>query len=381
MLTSTKIKRTDVKTIFFYQIFPTGGLFKKRIFLTLKPCHKTKALTMKKPITSPQIKGIKEIPIGQEYVGFCVVRKKEKRHRTNGQPYLVLELGDRTGRLKAYLWQDIEKIESHLQPGQIVKIQAIPEIHEGQKHLKLLRIRLKRPDDDVDIDQLLPQCPKDIDLLKKKFYQHFHKVENAHLKALLEALQKDPNVLESYLKLPGGKLWHHPYLYGMLEHLVSMLEIADVLIGLFPALHADLLRTGIIVHDIGKLWDFDLKTGFVELSAQARLWGHSAAGWMLIMQKIEEIEGFPSEWKLRLGHMILSHLGEPEKGAAVPPMTLEAFALALLDALDTTLNAITRIEAKDGIPGSEWSKYIPLLQRFIYIGKQFEQSENNEKQK
>ncbi|NOX36667.1 MAG: HD domain-containing protein [Calditrichaeota bacterium] len=327
-----------------------------------------------------QRQGIKTAPLGEPYVGFCVVRRKEIRYKQDGRPYLVLEFGDWSGRLKARIWENVQQWDRHIPEGAIVKIKAIPQMFNDLKELKVQKIRLKREQEQIDIHQLLPSVNKNVSELKSRFHDHLFSVRHGHLRQLLDRIFADDGFKEQYFLTPGGKLWHHVYLYGMLDHVVGMLEVATALSKDDPWLHMDLLKTGIILHDIGKVWELDISRGFIELSDQGRLFGHVVRGFSFVERHVREMGDFPSELWLQLGHMILSHPGEPEKGAPVVPMTREAMALSLINQLDGNLNALQRILRADVPPGSKWSKFVPLLGRFIHVSHPAEQNHQTEDQ-
>ncbi len=325
--------------------------------------------------------GLKTTPLGKEFVGFCVVRKKELRYRQNGQPYLVWELGDWSGRLKARWWNRVEQMERQIPVGAVVKLKGIPQMCNGVREMKLIQIRRKKETEDVDIRQLLPSVNKDVDRLKRQFYGHIDGIRNQHLRTLLHHIFSRKDFAERYFLTPAGKLWHHVYLYGLLDHVVGMLNIAQVLGNNDPELNLDLLKCGIVLHDIGKIWELDLGRGFIDYTDEGRLIGHVVKGYVYVEKQMRQVSDFPPSLWIQLGHLILSHPGDVEKGAPVPPMTREAMALSLINQLDGQLNALHRILQYDLLPGSRWSKFIPLLGRFIHVGHPAEQHHQSEDQK
>ncbi len=310
---------------------------------------------------------IKQAPLNEAFTTFCVVRKQEVRHRNNGKPYLVLELGDRSGRLKAKLWDHIESYLAITQAGAIVKIQAMVQEFRGSKELKITRIRAAKAEDQIDTLELLPRSPHDPAQLEKQLQEHIDSLDNPQLRKVIEELLSEPRFRKAYLQTPAGKLWHHNYLGGLLEHVVTMLEMSDPLMKFYPRIDRDLLKAGIILHDLGKVKEYSLN-GYIDFSDQGRLHGHVAMGYHELAATLEDMEEFPEDLRERLLHLMISHPGEAEFGAAVKPMTLEAIALQYLIALSANTNALCRIIEYDALPNSRWTKYIHLLDRFIYVG-------------
>jgi 3'-5' exoribonuclease len=300
----------------------------------------------------PSNPGIKNIDIGQSFVAFCVLRKKEIKYKLSGEPYLVLELGDHSGRLKARIWEKPLEKAQKFEIGNILKIQAIVQVFQDTKELKIQKIRVANREDRIDLKELLPASPKDETQLKQQLLQHIESIENRYLKELLTSLFDDKVFEEAYCMSPAGKLWHHNYLSGLLEHVVAMLDIARLIKVNYPQIDSDLLKTGIICHDMGKVKEYSLN-GFIDFSDQGRLLGHVAMGFEIVGRHIDRIKNFPEELRIQLLHLILSHQSEGKEGNAVLPMTLEAVVLRYLIQLDANANALCRI---------------PLLDRFIYVG-------------
>ena len=322
--------------------------------------------------------GIKSLPIGRQFTGFCIVRKKETRYKSSGEAYLHLELGDSSGRLNAKLWNDVAKFDKMLEVGKIIKIRAAVQKFQDRKELKISNLRNVKPDDNVDLKQLLPKSNKDIPTLRNHFFEHIGGIQNQDLKKLLSVIFSDDEFAEQFFISPAGKLWHHNYLYGMLEHVVAMLDIAVVIQNHYPEVNMDLLKSGIILHDIGKMTGYDAN-GFVDYTDKGRLLGHIVIGYEIISQRIGEIENFPAELRDQLLHMLLSHQGKLEQGSPVVPSTIEAVILHYINELDSKTNALSRIIESDILPGSKWSKFIPLLDRFVYHNK-IESAEGNKKE-
>ncbi len=311
--------------------------------------------------------GIKKMSPGKSFFTFCVVRNKEVKYKQNGEPYLLLELGDASGRLKARIWDKIQEYSAKTPIGGIVKIQATVQVYNNRKELKIQKIRSATQDDGVLLETLLPKSSKDVNELKKTFAEHYKSIKNEYLSAVLDAIFQDKRLAEAYYMSPGGKLWHHNYLFGMMEHVVKLLNMSNLMKSHYPAINVDLLKTGIICHDLGKVYEYSLN-GFIDFSTEGRLIGNIATGYGILVEKINGIKNFPKKLRLELLHIILSHQGK-EHHAPVVPMTLEAIVLKHLIQLDAHTNALIRICENDAVPHSEWTKYIPLLDRFIYVGE------------
>ncbi|MDZ7725823.1 MAG: HD domain-containing protein [candidate division KSB1 bacterium] len=132
-------------------------------------------------------------------------------------------------------------------------------------------------------------------------------------------------------------------------------------------LDQDLLLTGAMLHDIGKMKEYDCK-GFIDYSDDGRLIGHIMLGYGFVKSYIDKIDGFPETLKRELLHLLISHQGKREKGSPVEPMMREAFVLYYADELDSKLGAFDRIYKREYEKGKSWSSYVKLLNRFLYFG-------------
>ena len=328
--------------------------------------------------TTRTLIGIKTATPGKQFITFCVVRKSEIKYKQNGEPYLVLELGDKSGRLKARVWENPLQVSELAQKGNIVKIKAIVQVFKDARELKILKIRKAQPKDGIALSDLLPSSDRDIAQLKHSFENHILTIENKYLRELLKRLFADEVFAEAYFLSPAGKLWHHNYLSGLLEHVVTMLDMADVLKTHYPNVNIDLLKAGIICHDAGKVHEYILN-GFIDFSDEGRLIGYVTMGFERVSREIDRIDQFPVELKKQLLHLILSHSPPTTTGSPVNALTLEAIALQHLIQLSSYVNALSRIQDSDVLPSEHWTKYIPLLERHIYVRPISEQDrESNE---
>ncbi len=323
-------------------------------------------------------KGLKDYDVGEVFVGFCVIRKSELKHKKNGEPYLMLELGDRSGRLRGKMWQGGLEHYDNLRIGQLIKVKGKIQSYLDNKELHIEKLRPARKDEEAKLQEIVPTSKKDISALREKFLSQLSTIENVHLKQLLETVFPDSEKWEEYLKTPSGKLWHHNYLYGTLEHLLCLLELTDAIIKHYPQIDVDLLKSGIILKNIGTRIEYNYQD-FIDYSTDGRLLGKSVVGYDKLNETIDEIEDFPHELKLQLQHFILSQHGTPEKGSSVKPMTLEAIVLQHLNELDVQTNATVRIIENDRIPESDWTKYNNLLDRFVYVGNKSKDDESHKK--
>jgi 3'-5' exoribonuclease len=316
---------------------------------------------------------VKDIQPGKDVTEFFVLRKQEIRDTVDGKRFLKLELGDRTGRIDGVVWDNADQIYDSAQTGDVVKIKASVTTYKEMPQLKVEKLR-KAKEEEIDLSDFLPASERDLDSLYDEFKEAVSSIQNSHLRSLLELLLKDSSVTEKLKVTPGGKLWHHAYVGGLLQHTLRVVGICEKAASMYELVDRDLLITGALVHDIGKISSYSAR-GFFDYTDEGRLIGHIVSGNELIDRKIQMIEDFPSELALRLKHLILSHQGELEFASPVVPMTLEAIILHYADDMDAKADAFSHIIKTQKSKGKRWSDWVNLINRYIYLGEEEETEE------
>lgn len=312
---------------------------------------------------------ISELSAGQNIIDYFVLRRKDFRtKKESNETYLSLELGDASGRIFGSLWGEIAQIEQELVVGQLVKVKGTVIDWHGRPFLSIDKIRPANDGDAVCLAQFLPRSKKTPEELFDEFRSLADLVENEPLKQLLWKIINDSQLVISLQDAPAGKLWHHCYLGGLLEHSTSVGRLVLSVTEQYDNINRDLLLTGALVHDVGKIVEYSWN-GFVDYSDAGRLHGHISIGYALLVRLIDGISDFPTSLRNELLHLVLSHQGKREHGSPVEPMTREAFILSFADELDSKLAAFERIYEAEGESGKCWSSYVKLLDRFLYFGQ------------
>lgn len=311
---------------------------------------------------------IKDFKPGQSITGFFLVRNTELREKKDKKGfYLSIELGDASGRIFGTLWDGVEKANKQIQNGEPAKIRASVIVWKGRPHLSIQKIRPAEVQDNLNIEEFVPKSDKNIEEQWKFVCQTIDSLNESSTKVLLENIFFEKKLEQQFKKAPGGKLWHHCYEGGLLDHTIGVTKLVNKICDDYPGLKRDLLNAGALVHDIGKLYEFENK-GYFEYSDEGRLHSHIVIGYHIVAKEIEKISNFDNEIRNELLHLVLSHQGPKENGSPVVPMTKEAFVLHFADELDSKLGAIDRIEKREKDSGKKWSNYVKLLDRFLYFG-------------
>lgn len=302
--------------------------------------------------------------VGEVFTGFVLVRSRELRTRRDGPPYLRLELADRSGRVFANIWDDADETYSLLTEGSIIKVQGMIERFQESRVLNIRKWRTLREDDPVSLSDLLPTGTEDPERLWKRVKSMMGTLRNPYLKTLVEHFLRDDQFRADFSLAPAGKLWHHNYLGGLLEHTVAIMRLVRLLCRLYPILDRDLLLVGAFLHDIGKVGEYSTNP-IIDYTDQGRLVGHIVIGAQWVSERIAQIPDFPPFLRDHLLHLILSHQGTPAQGTAIVPKTREAFILHYADEIDSKMDAIRRIV--DSREGDERWKFVKLLDRHIFV--------------
>jgi len=285
--------------------------------------------------------------------------------RTN-KYYLHAQLGDSTGRINARLWNATEALFRALDGAQFVRVNGRVETYQGALQLILSAIRAVK-DSEVRVEDFLPATTRDVDEMYANLCQLGDTVENEHLGRLLKSILSDDAFVAAFKKCPAAVAYHQPFLGGLLEHTLAVTEMADQVASRYPGLDRDLLVTGAILHDIGKVEELSYDSAF-DYTDRGRLIGHLIIAVQFVQDRVRQIEGFPPRLFDLLSHLILSHHGEYEWGSPKLPMTAEAIALHHLDNLDAKVEASLRAIETERLGERSWTEYNRMFERRFYRG-------------
>jgi 3'-5' exoribonuclease len=277
---------------------------------------------------------------GKLFDGFFLVLVKQQRTTKTNKPYLNLILADKTGQLEGRVWEPGDpRIARGFDRGDIVKARGSASRFDDRVQMKIDQLRLAQPNE-VDKADMLPSTTYDVADLWRQLLGFVGSLVNPDLKQLLSTMLEDPALAAAYREAPAAKQLHHAWLGGLLEHVISLCTLADRVAPHYPLLDRDLLLTGVILHDIGKVRELSWEIGF-EYTIEGMLLGHIQIGTALTERTIDSLPSFPPKLKTLVLHMILSHHGKLEFGSPKLPMIPEALVLNFLDDLDAKMQAIT----------------------------------------
>lgn len=273
--------------------------------------------------------------------GFCLVKTLEVKKTAKGLAYLDMMLTDSSGEINAKLWDYKEDLHSGIKVNSIVKVRGTESVFNDMPQFRVDRIRPALEADDVKVEDFVPSSEYSGETLFDAVYNVADSFENEELKLLVTTVLSENK--DKLSICPAAFRLHHAIRGGLMYHTLSVLRLAQSISAIYPSINSELLYSGVILHDVAKIREFDLsEAGIVSgYSVEGTLVGHLVRGAMDIEIRGREL-GVNADLLMLLEHMVISHHGEPEFGAAVRPMFLEAEILAQLDLLDARIYEVTQ---------------------------------------
>ena len=307
---------------------------------------------------------VADLKDGDAVTIHLLVREKEIRTSARtGKSWLELSLADRTGSIPAKMWDNFEPISKTFERDDIVQVRARVKLYNNQKELTLEQI-LPVPEREYDIADFLPHTPYDVEKLYSELRAAVSAMKNPWLQRLLVSIVDDPALAPKLKRAPAAMTMHHAYLGGLLEHVVSLIDLSRAVSAHYPELDPDLLLAGIVLHDIGKTDELRYVRA-IDYSTEGRLLGHISIGLLLVREKIRSIRDFPESLATLVEHLILSHHGSHEFGSPALPQVPEAVVLHFLDDVDSKMASMRETLAASAEPNDEWTDRNPSLRRAL----------------
>lgn len=317
---------------------------------------------------------------GKNLRSHFLVTQKQLRDRNDGGKYLSLTLCDRTGRLDGRIWDNTEVLSAKFDVNDFVDARVCVDEFNGKLQLRVLEIARLNPEQ-VDLADFQRKTTRDIDALWLQLRGIIDSFTDADLKRLVFAFLDDPEIARRYQAAPAAKYMHHAWIGGLLEHVIDLLEFCELAAGHFPIIHRDLLLTGAVLHDIGKIYELSWERGF-EYTMEGQLIGHISIAARLLDAKVKTLPGFPRELHTLVEHMVLSHHGSLEFGSPKLPMIPEAVLLHYLDDAEAKMLAIREAcqPAGEGQPIPVYIDRVRALERPLVNTREFLAAARREKQ-
>lgn len=311
---------------------------------------------------------LRDLTDGQDLDHVLLVREVEERSKRDGTAYLKLTLGDRSMRVAAMVWEGVDAVRELCVGGEPVRVVGRFEVHPrygAQVAVRALRAPVEGTWDPADLHD---GPPRPAGAMEADLRELVASVRAPHLRELLDrVLGPGTATWEAFRRAPAAKHFHQAYAHGLLEHSLTVAQAAASMAATFPGVDRDVVITGALLHDIGKLEAYTTDPACIEMTDLGRLQGEIPLGYFRVRTEIEALASFPPEAARAVLHIILSHHGTLEHGSPVVPSTREATIVHFCDNLGGRLGSFDRLE-KQLPPGRAWSGFDRALSASAYFG-------------
>lgn len=297
---------------------------------------------------------------GERVTSIYMCKQKNAATTKNGKPYENVLLQDRTGTLDAKIWEPNSMGIEEFEALDFVEVQGEITVFNGAMQMSIKRVR-KCAEGEFDMKDFLPVSSRDIEEMYAELMTLKNKVGNTYLRRLLDSFFVDDTELIKNFKLhSAAKSVHHGFVGGLLEHTLGVTNLCDCFADRYPMLNRDLLITGAMLHDIGKLKELsDFPSN--DYTDDGQLLGHIIIGVEMIGKSADKTEGFPAKLEAELKHLIVSHHGEYEYGSPKKPAIMEAFALNFADNMDAKMETLKELLSTPQAQTGEWLGFQKML--------------------
>lgn len=309
---------------------------------------------------------VADLQANQPITTTFLVKAKEVRSKKTGEPYLSLTLGDKSGELDAKMWDNVEEVEAAFDRDDFIKVKGLVQVYRNRPQLTIHKLR-RCQDDEIDFADYFPKTTKDVELMFEELLGLVDGIETVPLRELLMSLLMDEEFATRFKQAPAAKSLHHAWIGGLLEHTLSLCKLCKLVASHYDSIDVDLLLTGAVLHDIGKVYELNYSRSF-SYTTEGQLLGHMILELDMVNEKIAQMEAFPRKLKTLIQHLIISHHGEYEFGSPKLPMFPEALLLHCLDNLDSKLEAMRMVLRTDPNVEGDWTGYNTMFGRPLFKG-------------
>lgn len=297
---------------------------------------------------------------GERVTSIYMCKQKNTATTKNGKPYENVILQDKTGTLDAKIWEPNSMGIEEFSALDFIEVQGEVTIFNGAMQMSIKRAR-RCSEGEYNMKDFLPVSARDIEEMYSELMTLKNKVGNPYLRKLLDSFfVEDAELIRIFKLHSAAKSVHHGFVGGLLEHTLGVTALCDSFADRYPMLNRDLLLTGAMLHDIGKLRelsDFPMN----DYTDDGQLLGHIIIGVEMIGERVRSIEGFPPRLASEVKHLIVSHHGEYEYGSPKKPAIMEAFALNFADNMDAKMETLKELLTAPQAQSGEWLGFQKML--------------------
>jgi 3'-5' exoribonuclease len=298
---------------------------------------------------------LSDVKPGDAVEDIFVISTKQLSTTSTGKPFIKCFISDRTRQISARMWNASQAIFNAMPEGGFLRVAG--RVENYQDNLQFIIDRFWIVDDpaEIKLDELMPTTKKNVGEMFDKVTSLLKSIRNSSLRALVDAFLDDAGLVERFKKAPAAMSFHHAYVGGLLEHTLNAMEVSQAVCAFYPLLNRDMVVAGIFLHDIAKTWELTYESSF-GYSDGGQLIGHivKAAIWVEDKARVASRKmGKPIDNAVveHMQHIILSHHGTPEFGAAKLPMSPEAIAVHMIENMDAKLTMALLATRDPSTPG------------------------------
>jgi len=318
---------------------------------------------------------------------FCLASISLRDRKGGGGQYLALALADKTGQLEARMWEEFANVVETCPEGCYVKVQGQISRYNNKFQITLTRMRAAS-ESEIDTADFVPTTQYEIPAMMSELRGYVEAFTNPHLRALVFRFFDDPAIGAAFQEAPAAKRLHHAWLGGLLEHVLALVRVCRATAPFYPEVDPDLLVTGAILHDIGKVRELSWRSNF-NYTLEGQLVGHITIAQRMLAEAISSMDVeareraqatgeppalFPEPLRVLVEHMILAHHGKLEFGSPKLPMTPEAMLLSALDDLEAnfqTMRAEFAAARDAGRRPDEPTEWVRSMDRNLFDSRRF----------
>lgn len=318
---------------------------------------------------------IKDITSNNVVSGSYLILENQLRTAKNGSSYLAMKIGDQTGEMSVKVWDADSELFQLMEAGKVIEIKNIqPRVYKEQIQLewdgKNTSVFRLIPESEVDYSKFLPRSPGNLTAYWDFIFEQYSLIENDYLKRILASFLENIAFKTKFTIVPAALKRHHAYVGGLLEHTAGVTALCKAAADYYPLINRDLLLTGAILHDVGKVKTYKLEKT-IEGTNEGKLIGHLILGVQMVEEVISKEFG-EGDQELRqlknsLLHLLVSHHGIMEWGSPIEPLTIEACILHHADNMDAQVQKFLTL-IRDQNKENEWTPYDPGLGKSIFLG-------------
>ncbi len=292
---------------------------------------------MPSPASTSSRRFIKDLEPSERLAGVFSISNAQLGKTKQDKPFLKCIIGDKTGQLPGRMWSIDPAYFRTLPTDGFVYIEAETQPYQGELQLIIQGIEAVQITPEL-LKELLPTTSRDVEQMFGELTTLLGSLEHPAARALATTYLADEHLIAAFKQCPAAKAMHHAYIGGLLEHTLQLLNLADHICPLYPKINRDIVLLGLFLHDLGKTRELVYERTFA-YSDRGELIGHIVEGALMLHDKAQQVmrttgQRLPANMVMVLQHIIISHHGVPEFGAAKIPSTPEAILVSLLDNLD-----------------------------------------------